>query len=226
MSLTYENIFDYEAEQFVKHYDEVFGTFNPFNISSTGAADGGKTGWNGIATAASVSTGGYTVTVIPASLVAGDSFSVDFKNPSKPSGTFYWGVTGVSASDFDLLIGGNASIPPGISLSGTTLLAGNAVSSPNNSLKSTSLSFSTTVMRVALYATLADQQAQTNVLASQDVPINTTPATSTGPAIPKASVATIGAGAYSKGWRYEGPPQLTQVRPGISTVTVNLVAVL
>jgi len=26
MSLTYQNIFDYEAEQFVDHYDEVFGT--------------------------------------------------------------------------------------------------------------------------------------------------------------------------------------------------------
>lgn len=225
MSLTYQNIFDHEAEQFVDHYDEVFGTLNPFSIASAGLADGGKTGWNGIASSTSVSTGGYTVTVSPASLVAGDSFSVDFKNPSKPSGTFYWRVTGVSTSDFDRLIGGNPPTTP-ISLEGTTLLTGNAVSAPSNSLKSTSLSFSTTVMRIALYATLADQQAQTNVLASQDVPITTTPAGSTGPAVPKASTKTIGAGAYSSGWRYEGPPQLTQVRPGISTVTVNLVAVL
>ena len=41
-----------------------------------------------------------------------------------------------------------------------------------------------------------------------------------------AATQTIGAGSYSSGWRYDGPPQLTQVRPGISTVTVNLVAVL
>lgn len=27
-------------------------------------------------------------------------------------------------------------------------------------------------------------------------------------------------------WRYEGPPQLEQLRPGVSSVTVNLVAVL
>ena len=27
-------------------------------------------------------------------------------------------------------------------------------------------------------------------------------------------------------YRYEGPPQLTQVRPGVSTVTVNLIGVL
>ena len=27
-------------------------------------------------------------------------------------------------------------------------------------------------------------------------------------------------------WRYESAPQLTQVRPGISTVTVNLIGVL
>mgnify|MGYP003109352562 FL=1 len=37
---------------------------------------------------------------------------------------------------------------------------------------------------------------------------------------------TIGAGASGNVYRYEGPPELTQVRPGISTVTVNLIGVL
>ena len=31
---------------------------------------------------------------------------------------------------------------------------------------------------------------------------------------------------FDNKYRYEGPPQVTQVRPGISTVTVNLIGVL
>ena len=40
------------------------------------------------------------------------------------------------------------------------------------------------------------------------------------------SFETIGAGSSGNVYRYEGPPELTQVRPGISTVTVNLIGVL
>jgi len=36
----------------------------------------------------------------------------------------------------------------------------------------------------------------------------------------------IDAESHGNDYRYEGPPQLTQVRPGISTVTVNLIGVL
>ena len=36
----------------------------------------------------------------------------------------------------------------------------------------------------------------------------------------------LGAETHGNSYRYEGPPQLTQVRPGISTVTVNLIGVL
>ena len=36
----------------------------------------------------------------------------------------------------------------------------------------------------------------------------------------------LGAEASGNNYRYEGPPQLTQVRHGISTVTVNLIGVL
>ena len=36
----------------------------------------------------------------------------------------------------------------------------------------------------------------------------------------------IGAVASGNKWRYSGPPQVTQVRPGISNVQVNLVGVL
>ncbi len=36
----------------------------------------------------------------------------------------------------------------------------------------------------------------------------------------------IGAGDHGNSYRYENAPQMTQVRPGISTVTVNLIAVI
>ena len=42
----------------------------------------------------------------------------------------------------------------------------------------------------------------------------------------KGNVDAIGAGAHGNSYRYEGPPQVAQVRPGISTVTVNLIGVL
>jgi hypothetical protein len=38
--------------------------------------------------------------------------------------------------------------------------------------------------------------------------------------------SSLGAGAQGNKYRYEGPPQVVQVRPGISTVTVNLIGVL
>lgn len=41
-----------------------------------------------------------------------------------------------------------------------------------------------------------------------------------------ASYAQLGAGSEGNSWRYEGPPQLEQLRPGVSSVTVNLLAVL
>ena len=42
------------------------------------------------------------------------------------------------------------------------------------------------------------------------------------------SEGTDSLGAVEQGnkYRYEGPPQLTQVRPGVSTVTVGLIGVL
>ena len=36
----------------------------------------------------------------------------------------------------------------------------------------------------------------------------------------------IGAGEWGNAYRYSGPPKLTQVKPGISNVQVNLVGVL
>lgn len=38
--------------------------------------------------------------------------------------------------------------------------------------------------------------------------------------------ASIGAQAADSKWRYEGPPQVVNVRPGVSNLTVTLVGVL
>ena len=218
MSLTYQNILDHEAEQFVDHYDEVFGTLNPFNISSTGKADGAKAGWNGFNIPGPFSSGGYAVYVTPASLVEGDTFRIDYTGPANTR--LYVKVSGndISIADFDRLFGNNPA---------TTLIAtadtdanGKTWVSGNKVAKNTDTGLE--IMVIEVFTNTARLASQ--LVASVSVPIVDTTASATQSAA--AKVQTIGAGAYSKGWRYEGPPQLTQVRPGISTVTVNLVAVL
>ena len=42
----------------------------------------------------------------------------------------------------------------------------------------------------------------------------------------EGSEDAIGAGTHGNAYRYENAPRLVQVRPGISTVTVNLIGVL
>ena len=42
----------------------------------------------------------------------------------------------------------------------------------------------------------------------------------------KGNKDALGAGAFGNNYRYEGPPQVAQVAPGFSTVTVNLIGVL
>jgi hypothetical protein len=42
----------------------------------------------------------------------------------------------------------------------------------------------------------------------------------------KGNKDAIGAQTHGNNYRYESPPKLAQVRPGISTVTVNLIGVL
>lgn len=42
----------------------------------------------------------------------------------------------------------------------------------------------------------------------------------------EGTAGAIGAQSQGNDYRYEGPPQVQQVRPGISTVTVSLIGVL
>ena len=220
MSLTYQNIFDYEAEQFVDHYDEVFGTLNPFSIASAGQTNGGKAGWNGFNVPGPFSSGGYSVSVTPASLVEGDRFRIDYTGPA--NATLYVKVSGndINTADFSSLFG---STPPS-SLEGTANTNAQGTSFVSGNQVATDLDTGFEVMVVEVFTNTARLPSQ--LVASVSVPIvDTTSSTGTSQQ-PAAKASTIGAGAYSSGWRYEGPPQLTQVRPGISTVTVNLVAVL
>ena len=49
---------------------------------------------------------------------------------------------------------------------------------------------------------------------------------STGKAGWEGNEDALGAGAHGNSYRYENPPQLTSVRPGVSTVTVNFIGVI
>tara|TARA_Y100000361_G_scaffold152210_1_gene171161 strand:- start:1315 stop:1695 length:381 start_codon:yes stop_codon:yes gene_type:complete len=42
----------------------------------------------------------------------------------------------------------------------------------------------------------------------------------------EGNASEIDAQTFGNKYRYEGPPQVVQVRPGVSTVTVNLIGVL
>tara|TARA_R110002012_G_scaffold53324_2_gene137133 strand:- start:417 stop:806 length:390 start_codon:yes stop_codon:yes gene_type:complete len=42
----------------------------------------------------------------------------------------------------------------------------------------------------------------------------------------ESNLDAIGAAAHGNAYRYENPPQVVQVRPGVSTVTVNLIGVI
>lgn len=219
MSLTYQNIFDHQAEEFVEHYDEVFGTLNAFSIASVGTADGAKTGWNGQSVPEAFSSGGYSITVDPPALSEGSGFDITFKGPKTVSGeTVYVAIEGndIEVSDFSSLF----TAP---SLTGTVNLRASGVATVlRQSIASDGVTEGFEVMTIKMFSDSA--RLSTQLLASVSVGITDT--NSTISSQPAAKAATIDAGSYSEGWRYEGPPQLTQVRPGISTVTVNLIGVL
>ena len=124
MSLTYQNIFDHQAEEFVDHYDEVFGTLNPFSIASEGTADGAKTGWNAFDVPDPVTTdypagidsqgnaypaGKYEIKVTPKSLTEGQSFEIrTIGKPEASVTTRYSAKNNLTLDDF---VSGFLSIP-------------------------------------------------------------------------------------------------------------------
>lgn len=235
MSLTYQNIFDYEAEQFVDHYEEVFGTLNSFSIASTGQADGGKTGWNGSNIPGPFSSGGYSIKVTPSSIIEGQSFRVDFYGTAGETITkrYRSGSNGLDVNDlsdsFRGFLGGSPSTPisslPHSVTSTFSPATAAGTKNANENFSGAGITFKDDSISEGFELFVIELLSSTNtLLASVHVPVlDANPSASTQPV---AKTSTIGAGAYSKGWRYEGPPQLTQVRPGISTVTVSLVAVL
>ena len=238
MSLTYQNIFDHQAEEFIDHYDEVFGTLNPFSIASEGTADGAKTGWNAFDVPDPVTTdypagidsqgnaypaGKYEIKVTPKSLIEGQTFAI--KTLGKPEAsvtTRYSAKNNLTLDDFESTFAsvlGISSFPHSstaqIPIDGDTFITGGSLK-----VKEDAKLENREILLIELFSTDSTPQ----LLASVHVPI-----TDSGFSInnqPLAQAKTIGVGSYSEGWRYEGPPQLTQVRPGISTVTVNLIGVL
>ena len=243
MSLTYQNIFDHQAEEFIDHYDEVFGTLNPFSIASEGQADAAKSGWNAFDVPDPVTTdypagtdsdgnpyvaGKYEIKVTPKSLIEGQSFEI--RRMGKPGAsvtTKYSAKNNLTLDDFTSGFLGISSLPHSATEEipknqnqandgrGYTYIIGGTTS-----VKKDAKLENREIFLIEMFSTDSTPQ----LLASTHVPI-----TDSGFSInnqPLAQAKTIGVGSYSEGWRYEGPPQLTQVRPGVSTVTVNLIGVL
>ena len=240
MSLTYQNIFDHQAEEFIEHYDEVFGTLNSFSIASEKASDAAKTGWNGYDVPDPVTTsfpagsgysaGKWYVKTTPETLVEGSPLKVEYGGIPNRQVTLRYRTTtsGLEMSDF------SSSFAETIGAPGTP-----ATSFPHDSshtffadgrpgfydlreevvLKDAKLE-----NLEVLVIEMLDTDAATTLLASVHVRIVDSKFSVNSQPVAKAR--TIGVGDYSDGWRYEGPPQLTQVRPGVSTVTVNLIGIL
>lgn len=235
MSLTYENIFDHQAEEFIDHYDEVFGTLNPFSIASEGLADGAKSGWNAFDVPDPVTTnypagidsqgnaypaGKYEIKVTPKTLIEGQSFEIrTIGKPEASVTTRYSAKNNLTLDDFESGFLGISSFPhsstASIPIDGDTFIKG-----PGVAVKKDAKLENREIFLIELFSTDSTPQ----LLASIHVPITDSSFSINNQ--PLAQAKTIGVGSYSDGWRYEGPPQLTQVRPGISTVTVNLIGVL
>ena len=235
MSLTYQNIFDHQAEEFIDHYDEVFGTLNPFSIASEGTADGAKTGWNAFDVPDPVTTpypaginddgnaylaGKYEIKVTPKTLVEGQSFKITtLGKPDATVTTKYSAKNNLTLDDF---VTGFLSIPSfphsvtgDIPTRGYSEVFGSGVA-----VKKDARLENREIFLIEMFSTDSTPQ----LLASIHVPITDSSFSINNQ--PLAQAKTIGVGSYSEGWRYEGPPQLTQVRPRVSTVTVNLIGVL
>ena len=207
LSLSYTNIGDASAELFLDHYDEVKGTFNTFTIPDNALA-----GWlsNSDALrpeATTVPTVTYTVTVVDSS---GNKYrfnggSTNAETLELTEGTVYL---------FDQSDSSNSGHPL-------------RFSTTSNGTHNSGAEYTT---GVTTFGTPGSAGAYTRIKVAAGAPVLyyfcTQHSGMGGQANTPAATTTASTSGSLAKYRYEGPPQVVQVRPGISTVTVNLIGVI
>ena len=207
LSLSYANIGDANAEQFLDHYDEVQGTFSTFDLPDNALA-----GWSSNTDAlrpeaTEVATVTYTVTVVDDS---GNKYrfnggSTNAETLELTEGTVYL---------FDQSDSSNSGHPL-------------RFSTTSNGTHNSGTEYTT---GVTTFGTPGSAGAYTRIEVATDAPTLyyycTNHSGMGGQANTPAATATASTSGTQAKYRYEGPPQIAQVRPGVSTVTVNLIGVI
>ena len=207
LSLSYANIGDANAERILDHYDEVQGTFQTFKVPNIVL-----TGWEGNndalkPTADQTETVTYNVAVVSDN---GNKYRIDGSSSNAltlnltESTVYLFNQQHVSNAGHPLRFsttsdgthGGGTEYTTGVTTFGT----------PGQAGAYTRIKVATNAPTLYYYCSVhSGMGGQAN-----------TPAATT-------TASTSGSNAK---YRYEGPPQVTQVRPGVSTVTVNLIGVI
>lgn len=210
LSLSYANIGDPNAELFLDHYDEVQGTFQTFNLP--GQALGGWDGNDDALKPADSQT--PTVTYNVKVIADGGQNYFRFNNDSYTANAQTLELTEGTIYLFSQQNASNAGHPLRFSTtSNGTHNSGTEYTTGVTTFGTPGQAGSYTRIQVATGApTLYYYCSQHSGMGGQ---ANTPAATTT--------ASTSGSQAQ---YRYEGPPQVVQVRPGISTVTVNLIGVI
>jgi len=211
LQLSYANIGDASAELFVRHFDETKGTFSTFALP-----DGSLGGWSGETNAlrpeqTKVPTVTFAVTV--AASGGGNRYRIDGSSTDNLLLTLTEGTIYVfDQSDATNAQGSGHPLRLSETTDGTHTSGGAEYTTGVTTSGTPGTAGAFTRIKVAKDApTLYYYCTNHPGMGGQ---INT-------PAGPELSES----GTPAK-YRYESAPQLTQVRPGVSTVTVNLIGVI
>jgi len=207
LQLSYANIGDASAELFLDHFDETKGTFSTFALP-----DGSLGGWNGNTDALrSEPTTVPTVTLVVTVAASGgaNKYRIDGSLTNNQTLTLTEGTVYL----FSQADSSNSGHPLRLSTTSDGTHGSGALYTTG----------------VTTFGTAGSAGAYTRIKVAKDAPtlyyycvnhsgmggqINT-----------PAGTVSSESGTAAK-YRYESAPQLTQVRPGVSTVTVNLIGVI
>lgn len=207
LSLSYANIGDANAEQFLDHYDEVQGTFSTFDLPDNALA-----GWSSNTDAlrpeaTEVATVTYTVTVVSD---GGNKYRID----GSSSNALTLNLTEGTVYLFDQSDSSNSGHPL-------------RFSTTSNGTHGGGTEYTT---GVTTFGTPGAAGAYTRIKVATDAPTLyyycSVHSGMGGQANTPAATATASTSGTQAKYRYESPPQVVQVRPGVSTVTINLIGVL